>query len=75
MGLFHGDEFDSAYFYTGRRAVLLGDPSELAALLARPETVYCIADRRQLDAMGVPPVVRTRNTSCAPLTSSALEVK
>ncbi len=32
----YGDEFDSAYFYTGRRAVLLGDPSELAALLAPP---------------------------------------
>lgn len=53
--VFYGDEFDSAYFYTGRQADLLEAPAELADLMALPETVYCIVDGRQLDGMTNPP--------------------
>jgi len=47
--VFFGEEFDSAYFYTGRQAVILEEPWELEALLASPDTAYCIIDRRLME--------------------------
>jgi 4-amino-4-deoxy-L-arabinose transferase-like glycosyltransferase len=53
--VFFGEEFDSAYFYTGRQAILLEDPDELVALMADAETVYCILDRRRMNELTVTP--------------------
>ncbi len=47
--VFFGEEFDSAYFYTGRQAIILEEPWELEALLASPDATYCIIDRRLLE--------------------------